>query len=246
MGIVRKIFPVLVIIFVVCSLSGRDDAGQAQASRNLSKGQLDSALRSGEFERAKSLVIDHVGEADELFLSFLQWDFDGKQSAPNSPVPLEYARRLAEVFFKLFDFDFEKGIVAFWERAGVEQKLALLPLISDHFILYRDERALDEVSLPPAGVESRFVSRYLALAERYRAISCGKGELQCRLRAAAFDAGKAWKAWQLAITLKDELGEAWGAYYYSIWAGRARPKRPPGWRSRRASGSIFRGFIKTH
>jgi CHAT domain-containing protein/tetratricopeptide (TPR) repeat protein len=219
MGIVRKIFPVFVISFVVCSLSGRDDAGQAQASRNLSKAQLQGALRTGEFERAKSLVADHIAEADELFLSFLQQDFDGQRSAPNGPAPLEYARRLAEVFFKLFDFDFEKGVISYWEKAGVEQKRALLPILRDHFVLYRDERALDDAALSPVGVGSRFVSRYLSLAERYRAISCGKGELQCWLRASAFDAGKAWKAWQLAKTLKDEVGEAWGAYYYSIWAG---------------------------
>ena len=219
MRIVLKVLPLIAIISLAWSFGDPLSAPPAQATAGFSLAQLDETLRTGNIDWLKQRVLENVSGADQLFLSYLRQDLNPGKPRQGDPPPLERARRLADVFFKLFDYDFELGVIAHWEKADAEKKQALLPVLNDHFALYKDECAMEGSALSPFGSSERFVDKYLALADRYRAIAFGKGELQARLRAAAFDAGKAWQAWQLAKNLQDEVGEAWAAYFYSVWAG---------------------------
>ena len=219
MRIVPKFLLLIVIISLAWSPGYPPTTSPAQAKTGWSPAQLDETLRTGDLDRSKQQVLDNMGGADQLFLSYLRQDLNPGQLRQGDPPLLERARRLADVFFKLSDFDFELGVIAYWEKADAEKKRALLPVLTDHFALYKDERTLEDNALPPFGSSEHFVDKYLALAERYRAIAFGKGQLQARLRMAAFNPGKAWQAWQLAKSLQDEVGQAWAAYYYSVWAG---------------------------
>jgi CHAT domain-containing protein len=211
-------------ISVFCFLLLFIDAAPIQEKIERSSAQLDAALRAGEVDRAKLLVLGNVGAADQLFLNYLQRDLAPSQTEKAKDNLLEPARRLAEAFFKLFDLDFELGVVAQWEKASRARKEELLPLLSEHFATYKEERAADDGPFPRYGHDYRLVARYKALAKRYQAISFGKGELQARLRICSYDPDEAWKAWQLAKSLQDEVGEAWAAYHFGIWAAEGEPE----------------------
>jgi tetratricopeptide (TPR) repeat protein len=109
-------------------------------------------------------------------------------------------------------------VIARWEKADRAGKKELLPILAEHYSIYVEERAADDGPFPPYGHDYRLATRYRALAKRYQAISFGKGELQARLRVCQFDPDETGKTWQLAKNLKDNVGEAWAAYHFGIWA----------------------------
>lgn len=222
--LIQKYSSIFIILLSIFSLGLSANPGLAQVKVVPHSTQLDRALRAGDVELVKRFVLDDVTAADQLFLWYLQQDLSQEKLETEELRPPDRARRLAEVFFKLFDFDFEMGVVAYWEKANAAKKKELLPILSDHFAVYREERTMVDRALPPYGHDYRLLERYMALAESYRAISFGKGELQARLRASSYNPDKAWKTWQLAKSLHDEVGEAWAAYYFSIWGGEGQPE----------------------
>jgi CHAT domain-containing protein len=207
----------LVIVLLLTLFSIRAKASTFQANSGRPSSRLDAVLRSGDVEKAKPLVLDDVGAADQLFLSYLQQSIDPTQTEAAQQVLLGRAKRLAEVFFKLFDLDFELGVIAWWEKASPAQKQELFPVLREHFDIYREERTADDAAFPRYGHDYRLVAAYRALAEKYRAISFGKGEVQARLGVCNYDPDEAWKTWQLANSLQDDVAEAWAIYHFGIW-----------------------------
>jgi CHAT domain-containing protein len=185
--------------------------------------RLDEALRASDLDLAKNLILEDVGAADELFLRYLRQDIE-KAAEMRETERVVRAERLAGLFFKLFDFDLELGVITYWQTADLPQKRALLAILQDHFAVFKEERALDDNVLMPFGWQDRLVAKYSALAERHHSLPFPKGELFARLRVSSFDASQAEKTWQLAKNIQDPVGEAWAAYYYGIWSGGGEPE----------------------
>jgi hypothetical protein len=217
-----RLFSSLLIPILTSLLSGHLsclDAAPAQSS-SLSP-RLDEALRRGDLEQARELVLDDQDGADQLFLSYLQNTLTLEKAKEGETLILEKARRLADVFFRIYEFDFERGVVSYWEKAGPAQKQELLPILRDHYAAYQEARRASRLMPQPFEIKRRLEDEYLYLADRYRKVSFAKGELQAMLSASSFSplGNPWWKTWQLAKSLGDEVGEAWGAYYYGGFAG---------------------------
>lgn len=212
----------VVIGFQSVPAAAADAAVKPQAHASVSS-RLDEALKTSDLGPAKAFMLEDIGAADDLFLSYLDQDIEGSTRSLESGW-IDRARRLADLFFNLFELDLERGIVSYWETAALPQKRALLSVLRDQFAVFKDERTLDDSPLMPVGWNDRLVAKYSALAERYRSLPFAKGELCTRLKIASLDAGKAEKTWQLAKNLKDTVGEAWGAYYFGIWSGSGAPE----------------------
>jgi len=181
--------------------------------------QLDEALKQADSERARELVLDDQDGAEQLFLNYLEGTIIRGQPKTGEIHRLERALRLADVFFRIYEFDFERGVVSYWEKATPAQKQALLPILRDHFAAYQEARRLSRQMPQPIDKNGRLVDRCLALSDRYRKVQFAKGELEAMLWASSLGDGCRWKTWQLAKSLGDEVGEAWGAYYYGGLAG---------------------------
>jgi len=208
----------LLVFGFLCDIPG-PDAAPAQSS-SLST-RLDEALLKGDLERARELVLDDQDGADQLFLSYLQNTLTLEKAKEGETLILEKARRLADVFFKIYEFDFERGVVSYWEKATAAQKQGLIPILRDHLAAYGEARRTGRQMPQPFEIKKRLEDEYLYLADRYRKESFAKGELQAMLSASSFSplGNPWWKTWQLAKSLGDEVGEAWGAYYYGGLAG---------------------------
>ncbi len=222
MGVWIKACLLFAILISICALSPSPDPPGLYAAQPKSgplSARLEEALRIGDLERAGELVIDDLDGADRLFLGYLEETIFRDQPDRGKIPLLEKARRLADVFFRIYEYDFERGIVTYWKRASVAQRQAFLPILRDHFAAYRQARAMSLRMPQPIETRIRLCNTCSALAARYRKVSFGKGELQALLLAESLGAGNSWKVWQLAKSLHDEVGEAWGAYYFGSWAG---------------------------
>jgi CHAT domain-containing protein len=216
---VRPFSSTLISILALLFLGDLPSLNAAQAHSGSFSARLDEALGLGDLEAARELVLDDQDGADQLFLGYLRQTVSEDQPKEGEIRRLEKARRLADVFFRIYEFDFERGIVSFWEKASAAQKHEMLPILRDHFAAYQEARKTSRQMPHPVDKNSRLIERCMALAGRYRTVSFGKGELQAMLWAESLGSGNSWKTWQLAKSLRDEVGEAWGAYYFGSWAG---------------------------
>ncbi|MDH4272867.1 MAG: hypothetical protein OEW18_12925, partial [Candidatus Aminicenantes bacterium] len=192
----------------------------AQSQSDTFAARLDEALRQADSERARELVLDDPDGADQLFLRYLEETITQDQPKGRDTRLLEEARRLADVFFRIYEFDFERGTVSYWEKATVVQKKELLPILRDHYADYREARRLSRKMPQPIEKVTRLRDKCPALVDRYRNASFAKGELQAMLLATDLSfAYPQWKTWQQAKSLRDEVGEAWAAYYVGRGAG---------------------------
>jgi hypothetical protein len=124
-------------------LSGyQSDLSASQAQFGSVPAQLEEALRAGNLEAVRELILDDQDGAEELFLKYLEETSAPGRPKPGEIHPLEKARRLADVFFRIYELDFERGIVSYWEKATVAQKQALLPILRDHFAAYQEARKI--------------------------------------------------------------------------------------------------------
>jgi|GEM_PF-3383636 len=171
--------------------------------------QLDEALRQADSERARELVLDDPDGAEQLFLNYLQRKVNRKPPKEGEIRHLAKARFLADVFFRIYEFDFERGILAYWDKATIVQKQELLPILRDHYAVYQDARRMSRLMPPPRDRDTRLMERNLSLADRYRKVSFTKGELQAMLWAGT----EMWKTWRQAKSVGDDVVEAWAAYY---------------------------------
>jgi CHAT domain-containing protein len=209
-----------VCLFALLPAVDLPDLDAARSHSVSPSARLDAALRSGDLEGARELVLDDQDGADLLFLGYLEQAVEAGELKPAGSIrPLELARRLADVFFRIYEFDFERGIVAGWEKASAARKREWLPILRDHYAAYRDARSESRRIPRPVGKSYLWRGRRRALADRYRKVSFGKGELQALLWSSGADPFDSWKTWQLAKALGDEVGEAWAAYYFGMWAG---------------------------
>jgi CHAT domain-containing protein len=190
-----------------------------QAESGSFSARLDGSLAAGGQEQAREIVLDDLDGAERLFLRYLEETVNEDQSKERLSPQLVKGRRLADVFFRIFEFDFERGIVSFWEKSSSARKQELMPILRDHFAAYREARRISRQMPQPIDKNIRFRDQGMALAERYRKVSFGKGELQALLWASSLNIGPSWQAWQLAKSLNDEVGEAWGAFHYGFWPG---------------------------
>ncbi len=183
--------------------------------------RLKNALRAGDLEAARELVLDDQDGAEQVFLGYLEETVVRDPAKPAEVRVLEQARRMAEIFFRIFEFNFECGVVSYWEKATVTQKQELMPILRDHYAAYQEARRISRQVPQPVDAKDRLYKKSLALADRYRKRSFAKGELQAMLCASSLHplGHPWWKTWQLAKSLGDEVGEAWGAYYYGGLAG---------------------------
>ena len=129
-------------------------------------------------------MLEDIGAADDLFLNYLDQDIGTTAGGRESDV-VGRAKRLADLYFNLFELDLERGVLVFWETATPLQRRAVLSVLRDHFAVFKEERALDDSPLMPVGWEDRLVSKYSALAERYRSLPFAKGELCVKLKIAS-------------------------------------------------------------
>jgi len=206
-----------ILAFLFCADLPGLNAAPAQSGS--ASARLDEALQQGDSERARELVLDDQDGADQLFLRYLEETIT--QVLPNAGEihRLEKARRLADVLFLIYEYDFERGVVSYWEKATVAQKQELLPILRDHFAAYQKARRMSRQMPQPIEARIRLGDACLVLAGRYRKISFGKGELQAMLWGDSLGIFYSWKTWQLAKSLGDEVGEAWAAYYVGSAAG---------------------------
>jgi len=181
--------------------------------------RLDEALRQADSERARELVLDDPDEAEQVFLNYLQQSVNQEQTNKGEVRLIGKAGSLAAVFFRIFEFDFERGIVSYWEKATVTQKTELMPILRDHYAAYQEARRISRRMPQPIEAKIRLAETCLALAGRYRDVSFAKGELQAMLWAESLGSGTGWRTWQLAKSLGDEVAEAWAAYYVGGAAG---------------------------
>ncbi len=219
MGRSSRLFFIIIVSFLGLLLwADLSCLDAAQAHAPSFPARLDEALRQGDSELAREHVLDDLDGADQLFLRYLEATITQDQPKKTETQQLEKARRLANVFFRIFEFDFEQGIVSYWEKASASQKQELIPILRDHFAAHQEARRMSRQMPQPFETRIRLADECLALAGRYQKISFGKGELQAMLWAESLGSGNPWKAWQLAKSLGDEVGEAWGAYYFGAWA----------------------------
>ena len=218
----RRYLTAVIVLTLTLSSGLQSSPPDGQSGTAPPPGALAAAVHAGERDRAAQLVLDDVNGADQLFLAYLEQDLAGARTDAGQPGPLEKARRLAGALFAVYEDDFERAIVDWWAKASAAQKAALLPVLRDHAETWRQERAVDEGAAAPVGFDGPLLKRYLELAERFRAVGFGSGELYARLNAANLNESLAWQTWQLAKSLKEEVGEAWAAYKFSIWTGDAQ------------------------
>ncbi len=216
---VHSFFRILIFILALLLPSYLPGFSAAQTQSASFSARLDEALEQGDSERARELVLDDQDAADQLFLRYLEETVAPDQQQSKQSPQLPKARRLADVFFRIYEFDFERGIVSYWGKATPAQKRALLPILRDHYAVYQEARKTSRQMPQPIDAKSRLINKCLALADRYRQAAFGKGELQAMLCAESLGSGSSWKTWQLAKSLGDEVGEAWGAYFYGGLAG---------------------------
>ena len=196
----------------------------ARVPQDSSQTGLLEAVRRADLKRSCELLLDDQDGAERLFLRILEDTIGTAASEPGKAVRLEHARRLADVFFLIYEFDFERGIVSWWEKEPPSRKRELLAILRDHYAAYRDSRSMSRRLPQPFDKQKRLLTTCLSLADRYREMSFGKGELQALLRVCPFDPDESGKAWQLAKSLHDDVGEAWAAYHFGIWAAEGEPE----------------------
>ena len=216
---VRLLLCTLIPIFALLLPGHLPGQNAVQAQPSSFSARLDEALRQADSEQARELILDDQDGAEQLFLGYLEETITGGQPKAREIHRLPKARRLADVFFRIYEYDFERGVVSYWEKATLAQKQDLMPILRDHFAAYQEARRISRQMPQPFEIINRLRDEGLALADRYRKLSFGRGELQAMLWVQSFGMGNIWRTWQLAKKINDEVGEVWGAYYVGKSAG---------------------------
>jgi CHAT domain-containing protein len=215
---------ILVAILALLLPSCLPGLNAAQAQPSSYSFRLDEALRKGDLEQANDLVLDDQDRADQVFLGYLEETIGQNKSKEGETHDLEKVHSLADVFFRIYEFDFERGIVSYWEKATAAQKQELIPILRDHFAAYKEAREISRLMPPPIAKDFGLRDKILALADRYRKIAFSKGELQAMLWASTRGSTETWKIWKLARSRGDEVIEAWAAYYVGSRPSEGEPE----------------------
>lgn len=153
----------LVLLSVRADLAAVAIEPQTRASVS---SRLDEALKTSDAGLAKALMLEDIGTADDLFLSYLDQDIEGSPENREAG-PAMLAKRLADLYYDLFELDLERGVVSYWETAPSLQRQAVLSVLRDHFAVYKEERALDNSPLMPVGWQDCFVAKFSGIGRAH-------------------------------------------------------------------------------
>ena len=146
--------------------------------------ELDRALRANDLQKARSLVPGNWAAAEQLFMSYLERAFLTPGPNRRQPDARTLAGRLGEVFFRIIEYDFASSLVTTLETADAAKREQLIGVARDYYpALERLRRVLDPATAASWSVSRimdhrwRLVPEFLAIADRFRALSFRRGEL---------------------------------------------------------------------
>jgi hypothetical protein len=153
---------------------------------------LDRALRAGDLDEARRLIPNDWAASEQLFVSYLERAFLPPGALQPASEPRLLASRLADVFFRMVEYDFARSVIAALNTADTTRCQALIETVRDYYAALERVRANSIVltltpGLPPQQQRDESESRQLAtrrlasqlaqVADRFRSLACPRCEL---------------------------------------------------------------------
>jgi len=197
-----RVAAVLVLLFLIAAWPGRPAV--LRGSQAVQTTELDRALRASDLDKARRLVPESWAAAEQLFVSYLERAFVSPDAARGRPDARALAGRLAEVFFRIVEYDFARAVVSTLDAADPPKRQQLLAVVRDCFSTLERLRASYAPSESRTSVQTVIRTQLSEIADRFRALSFLRGELFA-LKSAVNLGGLEPRAAQVADELGDDL-----------------------------------------
>ena len=178
------------LLFVI-SPSSRQPA-EANGPQAGQTAALERALRANDLDQARLLIPDNWAASEQLFVSYLERAFLSPESVQPASEPRLLASRLADVFFRIVEYDFARSVVAALDAADAARCQALIAAARDYYAALERERA-NSVALTTTagaspllqrdeaekrnGVSRQISAGLIEVADRFSALLCPRCEL---------------------------------------------------------------------
>ena len=169
----------LLLLFIVPGWTG--DRGTAHGFPSVPAPDLDRALRAGDLDKARQLVPANWAGAEALFIDYLERAYSSPGDLRGQPDARTLAGRLADVFFRIVEYDFAPSLVSALNTADAATRPKLIAAARDLFSNLGQRRTLPRSSSDPnVDYNARGLPIFKALsdvADRFRELSFPRGEL---------------------------------------------------------------------
>jgi hypothetical protein len=195
---------------VVAALSGSGLA--RQDARAIPAPALDRALAANDLNEARRLVPENWAATEQLLVFYLEQAFLPSDPLRSDPDARARADRLADVFFRIIEYDFAQAIVSALDGADLEKRRGLIGTTRDYFVALERLRAmaseiwLSESMSDPAQLGPEFYD----IAGRFRVLGVRRAELHTlctMLNVGAGPGPDGLSSTARANRLADELGD---------------------------------------
>jgi len=179
----------LVCTLLALLLAAQEQPASSSAPQAAPAPALDRALRASELDEARRLVPDDWAAAERLFVSYLERAFLASSPLEADPVARVLAGRLADIFFRLVEYDFAPAVVHALDPADRPQREALVGTVRDYHTTLERVRTLLKPPEAQPGVSASELSQrrqagvretaraLVAVADRFRDLACPRCEL---------------------------------------------------------------------
>ena len=140
---------------------------------------LDGAIRAGDLDQARLLVPPNWAAAEALFVSYLERAYSAPGAIPSQADSRVLAMRLADVFFRIVEYDFARSLISTLDAADAARRAKLMAAARDLFSNFERRRAIPRYSAAE-DYNARGLPVFRALldvADRFRELSFPRGEL---------------------------------------------------------------------
>jgi CHAT domain-containing protein len=209
-----RIFVASLLCFIVAAPLESGAAPQrppAQASA------LEAALRAGALDNARALIPENWAAAEGLFVSYLERAFLSPAATQPGSEPRQLAARLADIFFRIVEYDVAQSIIATLDTADPARRQALVAAVRDYYATLERFRSTYS-ALPAAPGESdlaasqrrqrttrEIVASFTVVADRFRDLGAPRAELFTLRSMTGIGSEPQPRTDQLAARLGDEL-----------------------------------------
>ncbi len=176
----------LVLLFITPAWSQGPAAAQGpQAAPAV---DLDRALRANDLGRARDLVPLNWAASEQLFVSYLEGAFVTPGPTGGAPEARALAFLLADVFFKIIEFDFARSVVLTLDASDAAMRQQLVTVVRNYYTTLERVRVAT-TSAPPVAPQG--MDRYLANSEQY-VVGRQMAAIADRFGALSFPRGQFW------------------------------------------------------
>ncbi len=196
------------------------EGSPANAGQSVPAPDLDLALRAGDLDRARQLVPVNWAASEQLIVSYLERALISPAVIPGQPDARTLAGRLADVFFKIVEYDFARAVVVALDTPDSARRQQLIGVVRDYFVTLERLRmasqpldsALRGVDLTLAGFQRNTerqatAAQFFEIADRFRALSFPRGELWTLRSMINLTAPGQPSSQAMANKLADQLGD---------------------------------------